>query len=231
VESTVDGVRGEYRRLTSAEVGAMIRSFRQGQGIKRAALAADANMSEKTLERAEGGQGISEDSCRRIARALGLQEDVFVGEKYIPASEEAMRMLEQKDKERRATHSPSAVAEFEGLRDVLPLFRAYGLLADDQSVADQDMEAFANLKESWWEWNAIAPDIGQPELVKGAQSFLADIRGFEARGYVLKSCIAQRFHKDGMPVALAVLVAFRKSKGSAGTPDEVWLPKKYSLGF
>jgi hypothetical protein len=65
---------------------------------------------------------------------------------------------------------------------------------------------------------------------KGAQSFLA-IRGFEARGYVLKSYIAQRFHKDGMPVALAVLVAFRKSKGSAGTPDEVWLPKKYSLGF
>jgi len=59
----------------------MIRSFRQEQGIKRAALAADANMSEKTLERAEGGQGISEDSCRRIARALGLQEDVFVGEK------------------------------------------------------------------------------------------------------------------------------------------------------
>jgi transcriptional regulator with XRE-family HTH domain len=71
-ESNVDGIRGEYRRLTSTEVGVMIRAFREGQGIKRAVLAADANMSEKTLERAEGGQGISEDSCRRIARALGL---------------------------------------------------------------------------------------------------------------------------------------------------------------
>ncbi len=107
------------------EIGVMIRAFREGQGVKRAVLAAEANMSEKTLERAEGGQGISEDSCRRIARALGLQEDVFVGERYIPAPEEAMRMLEQKDKERRATHSPSAVAELTGVRDVLPLFRAW----------------------------------------------------------------------------------------------------------
>ena len=61
-ESNVDGIRGEYRRLTSAEVGVMIRAFREGQGIKRAVLAADANMSEKTLERAEGGQCVSEDS-------------------------------------------------------------------------------------------------------------------------------------------------------------------------
>ena len=231
METTVDGLRGEYRRLTSMEIGVMIRAFREGQSIKRAVLAAEANMSEKTLERAEGGQGISEDSCRRIARALGLQEDVFVGERYIPAPEEAMRMLEQKDKERRATHSPSAVAELKGVRDVLPLFRACGFVADDQNVGDQDMEAFAGLKESWWEWNAIASDIGQPELVRGAQSFLAEIRSFEARGYVLKSCIAQRFHEDGMPVALAVLVAFRKPIGSTGTPDEVWLPKKFSMGF
>jgi transcriptional regulator with XRE-family HTH domain len=230
-ESNVDGIRGEYRRLTSAEVGVMIRAFREGQGIKRAVLAADANMSEKTLERAEGGQGISEDSCRRIARALGLREDVFVGEQYIPAPDEAMRMLEQKDEERRATYSPAAVAELEGVRDVLPLFRALGLLADDQNVADQDLEAFADLKQSWWEWNSIASDLAQPELVKGAQSFMAEVRGFQARGYVLKSCVAQRFHKDGTAVALAVLVAFKKPKGSAGTPDEVWLPKRIPMGF
>jgi hypothetical protein len=46
-ESNVDGIRGEYRRLTSAEVGVMIRAFREGQGIKRAVLAADANMSHR----------------------------------------------------------------------------------------------------------------------------------------------------------------------------------------
>jgi transcriptional regulator with XRE-family HTH domain len=227
----VAGVRGEYRRLTSMEVGVLIRAFREGRGINRAVLAADANMSEKTLERAEGGQGISEGSCRRIARALGLQEDLFVGEKYIPGPEEALRLLEQKDNERRTTHTPSAVAEFKGVRDVLPFFRADGFLADDQNIAEQDMEAFADLKESWWEWNAIASDIGQSELVRGAQSFLAEIRSFEERGYVLKLCLANRSYKDGTPVEMAVLVAFKKSKGSVGTPEEVWLPKRVSVGF
>ena len=43
------GNRGEYRRLTSAEVGGMIRAFREARGIKRTVLAADANISEKTL--------------------------------------------------------------------------------------------------------------------------------------------------------------------------------------
>jgi transcriptional regulator with XRE-family HTH domain len=140
----------------------MIRLFREGQGIKRAALAADANISEKALERAEGGQRISEDSCHRIARALGLQGCLRRRE-VCPGSRRSHADAPAKGQGTSATQSPSAVAEFEGLRDVLPLFRAYGLLADDQSVADQDMEAFANLKESWWEWNAIAPDIGQPE--------------------------------------------------------------------
>jgi transcriptional regulator with XRE-family HTH domain len=230
-DAGVDGIRGEYRRLTSIEVGVMIRTFREGQGIKRAVLAAEANMSEKTLERAEGGQGISEDSCRRIARALGLPENIFVGELYIPDPEEAIRMLEEKNKERRATHAPSAVVELKGVRDVLPLFRADGFLADDQNVAEPDMADFAGLRDSWWEWNAVASDMGQSELVQGAQSFLAEVRRFEGRGYVLKSCISKRFRKDGTPVEVGVLVAFKRSKGSAGTPDEIWLPRKFSLGF
>jgi transcriptional regulator with XRE-family HTH domain len=59
----------------------MILALMEGQGIKRAALAADANMSEKRLERAERGQGISDDSCRRIAPALRLRQDLFIGER------------------------------------------------------------------------------------------------------------------------------------------------------
>jgi hypothetical protein len=41
----------------------------------------------------------------------------------------------------------------------------------------------------------------------------------------------KRFYKDGSPVPLAVLVAFKRPKGAVGTPDELWLPKKFSLGF
>jgi len=40
----------------------MIRMFREGHGIKRAVLAADAHISDKTLERAEAGHAISEEN-------------------------------------------------------------------------------------------------------------------------------------------------------------------------
>ena len=40
---TVEGIQGEFRRFTSAEVGMLIRYYRESRGIKRAALAADVN--------------------------------------------------------------------------------------------------------------------------------------------------------------------------------------------
>jgi transcriptional regulator with XRE-family HTH domain len=227
----VNGVRGEHRRLTSAEVGVMIRMFRGGHGIKRVVLAADAHMSEKTLERAEAGHAISEESYRRIARVLGLRDDVFVSELYIPTPEEAERMLKRRDEELRATHRAHAVAELKGVRDVLPLFRSHFFFADDLNVAEEHMEAFADLKQSWWEWNAISSDIPELDLVKGAQSFLSEIRSFEARGYVMKSGVSERFYKDGTAVPVAVLVAFRKPSGAAGTPDEVWLPRRMPISL
>lgn len=230
-DCNVQGIKGDFRRLTSAEVGLMIRMLREGQGIKRAVLAVDAKMSEKTLERAESGQGISEEYSRRIARALGLREDAFVAELYVPAPGEAEQMFKRQEEELRATHRPQAVAELNGIRDVLSLIRSHLLFADNQQVAESDLEDFASLKQSWWDWNAVSGDIPEPELIRGAQSFLDEIRSFEARGYVVKSGIATRYHRDGSAVPVAILVAFRKPKSRVDTPNEVWLPKKTSVGF
>jgi transcriptional regulator with XRE-family HTH domain len=74
----IEGLHGDYRRFTSAEVGLTIRLLRRMRGLKRTVLAAEAHVSEKTLERAEAGEGISEDSSRRIARALGTKETAFI---------------------------------------------------------------------------------------------------------------------------------------------------------
>lgn len=229
-DGNVQGIKGEYRRLTSAEVGVMIRMLRQSQGIKRAVLAADAHMSEKTLERAESGQGISEEYSCRIARALGLQESTFVAEQYIPAPDEAEQMLKKQDEKLRATHQPQTVAEINGIRDVLPLFRCALFFADDQNVMEADLEAFAGLQTDLWEWNAISGEISEVERVRGAQSFLDQIRSFESLGYVVKLGIGTRQWHGG-EVSVAIMTAFRRPKGTTGTPTEVWLPKKMSVGF
>ena len=104
LNDNIESLRGEYRRFTSAEVGGVIRMFRESQGIKRAVLATEANVSEKTIERAEGGEGISEDSCRRIARALGMKENAFTDELYIPSPEEAVRIQKQSAEDFQRTH-------------------------------------------------------------------------------------------------------------------------------
>jgi hypothetical protein len=53
----IDSLNGEYRRFTSAEVGTTIRLLRRIRGLKRAVLAAEAHVSEKTLGARRGGRG------------------------------------------------------------------------------------------------------------------------------------------------------------------------------
>ena len=152
---SVNGIRGEYRRFTSVEIGGVIRYLRESQGVKRAALAAEANVSEKTVERAEAGEGVSEESCRRIARALGLKDDAFIRELYIPTPEEAEHIQRQALEERQRTHCVVPVRELHSVRDVLPLFDGYALVGDDQCVLEAHLQRFAELKQTLLDWADI----------------------------------------------------------------------------
>jgi transcriptional regulator with XRE-family HTH domain len=229
-EGDVAGIHGEYRQLNSVEVGVMIRMLREERGIKRAALAADANMSEKTLERAESGQGVSEHSCRRIARALGIREELFTTELYIPTPEEAERRSKQQEGELQATHRAVEIAQLNGARDVLALLKAGAYWADGQHVAEGHLEEFAALQDTWWDWNAVHSEIPASEQVAGARCFLEQVRTFQAKGYVVKTAITRRrYSNGGVPFDLAVLVAFKKPRGAAGTPTQIWLPREMRM--
>lgn len=105
----VQGINGEFRRPNAGEIGMIIRALRADRGIKRASLAADAAISEKTLERAEAGQSIREMSHRRIARALGLREDAFLAELYVPALEEAALVIKRQQDEQQASYQRESV--------------------------------------------------------------------------------------------------------------------------
>jgi transcriptional regulator with XRE-family HTH domain len=226
----VEGIRGEFRRFTAVEIGFLIKVYRKNHGVKRAALAADANMSEKTLERAEKGEGIAEDSLRRIARALGFQETVFTAEHYIPAPEEAARMAEEVDQKLRQTHRSVAVSLLIGVRDVHALFEGCALVADDSNIAEEHLEQFTAIKESLVDWSDVASDVPPTMALAGAKDLLKSIQEFETLGYVVKCGKAKRFLKGGPPLTCSVLVAFKRPKGSMVTPDEVWLPNQLAVG-
>jgi len=208
VNDNIESLRGEYRRFTSAEVGGVIRMFRESQGIKRAVLATEANVSEKTIERAEGGEGISEDSCRRIARALGMKENAFTDELYIPSPEEAVRIQKQSAEDFQRTHRAVSVAPLNAPRDILPLFRCYALIPDEQCVADEHLHDFATLKQALVDYGDISGDLSATEQLEAAEEFVKLVREFEAFGYVVKCEIAADYRTHGDSWPCSVLVAF-----------------------
>jgi transcriptional regulator with XRE-family HTH domain len=227
----VNGIHGEYRRFTATEVGGVIRMFRQLQGLKRVVLAAEANVSEKTIERAEAGEGISEDSCRRIARALGMKENAFTDELYIPTPEEAERLQKQKDEELRRTHRAVPVASIESPRDILPLFDCYGLFGDDQHVADVHLRDFAELKQMLVDYGDISADLTATQRLEGAEEVLKAVRDFETHGYLVKCGVAKDYHVRGDSWPCSIVVAFKKPVGNVRAPDEIWLPKTMRFGL
>src|SRR5258706_1664089 len=172
MDEGLQGVGGGSRRFTSAEGGGVIRMFRERQGLKRAVLAADANVSEKTIERAEAGEGISEVSCRRIARALGMKENAFTDALYIPTLEEVERIQKQNEEKIRQTHLRVPVAPIEGARDILRFFECCALFADDRNIAEQHLHDFASLKQTLVDYTDIASELSAPQQLESAQEIL-----------------------------------------------------------
>lgn len=101
---------GTRRRMTPQEVGMIVRMYRESNQVKRAALAAQANVSEKTLERLEAGVPVQETTYRRVAIALGIAEDSFIREEYIPTPEEYLHRQEAEQAKFKKTHTKVDVA-------------------------------------------------------------------------------------------------------------------------
>ena len=86
-------VKGEYRRFTPQEIGTAVVMFRKMMDWKQLTLASEAGVNERTVQRIECGEKVEDESLRKIAKALRLAEDAFVGPCYIPTEEELEAMV------------------------------------------------------------------------------------------------------------------------------------------
>jgi transcriptional regulator with XRE-family HTH domain len=112
--NTAGARSGERRRLAPAEIGNFVLETRTARKIKRQSLARDSNLSEKTIERVESGEGVAHESYRRIASALGVPKDLFTSEMYVPTAEEAVEMLIKAHDEFLCAHVRVEVAQPSG---------------------------------------------------------------------------------------------------------------------
>jgi transcriptional regulator with XRE-family HTH domain len=232
MSENVEGIRGVYRRLTPVEVGMIVRLYRHTHEMKRAALAAQAHVSDKTLERLESGVPVRADSYRRVAAALGLEEDTFVKDEYIPTPDEYLEKQEREQANFHNSHTKVSVAPLTDPRQLLAMFGSHSSIADDHKVAVEDLELVASFKENFRDWSDIASELAETARLEAAKSLLEEARIIDRVGYVVSVGMTDRYSISGAKVNMSILVFFpRPTRSGERLPDEVWLPKKMGMGL
>ena len=186
MNAKVSGVRGEFRRWTPAEIGKFVRQWRAANGVKRSSLAHDATVTEKTLERLESGEKISDQSLRKIASAIDWPADVFVGEKYIPTPDEAIATLTKVAEDFEQRYQEVPVSRLTDPRQFVAQFDSQGVLFQELGVALEHADDAASLKELLCDSNDIASELPATGQLEAARTLMDAVRTVETKGYVVK---------------------------------------------
>jgi transcriptional regulator with XRE-family HTH domain len=179
--------RGEFREPTPQEIARLVRTWREMRGDGQAGLAFQAEVHERTIQRLERGERVSQLVLRQVAVALGFEPDAFIGPRTILSPEEA---LEQLEKEATAFFEQYEVVEIqpvEGLRSIEAIFADDALHVDDSRIEDTDLHAVAEIKDLLSDWKCIYEEKGATKRLEINQTILESIRSFEAKGYVARA--------------------------------------------
>ncbi|HYN62991.1 MAG TPA: helix-turn-helix transcriptional regulator, partial [Candidatus Limnocylindrales bacterium] len=145
----------EIRELTPAEIGDFVRDTRERLGVKRLTLASRADLSEKTIERLEGGQKVGEDAYRRTATALGMDANAFLGPRPILTDDEVARQV-ARWLEENAVITGTRIRSQADLGQVLAVSM---YLIDDRQVGEQHAEASAVFQQNLTDWGDLYNEL------------------------------------------------------------------------
>ena len=81
--------KGSFRRLTKEEIAQAVKRFRKALDMKQYTLAVEAGIDERTVQRIEAGNEVSDESLARIAKVFGGAADLFTAPRLIMTEEQA----------------------------------------------------------------------------------------------------------------------------------------------
>lgn len=176
--------QNEYRCLTPQEIGKTITMFRKMIGLKQINVAYDAGLDERTVQRIENGNKVSEETLRKVAKALRMNDENYFIHPHHVLSEEEAREQAQKwmdaviriDAHRLAT-----------LKDCEVVLETAGKIVDDLRVADAAASQAASFKDSLEECKYTYSDpLSYEEKLSACRSLLREAKKLETCGYVLR---------------------------------------------
>jgi transcriptional regulator with XRE-family HTH domain len=170
---------GAYQRPAPKDIAFMVKELRAYFGWKQLALADEAGVTERTVERIEAGITVSDDTLRKVAKALKLREGAFTEPSYCPSEAELMAEVTKI----RDQHTVTELHDLSEARDLENLMGQHAHLIDGSAVEDDLAEAVASLKDQVQDWGDIFEDIPHSEKLAACRSLLASIREIEQGGY------------------------------------------------
>jgi transcriptional regulator with XRE-family HTH domain len=222
--------KGEFRNLTPAEIGTAIRMLRETLERKQSVLARQANITDRTLQRAEAGEKVNEESLARIAEALGLDRRALIGPRYIPTEEEAEESSNKLVAEWNDNWVVVDIAPVQDVRCLDRLFCSMAVTIGDDHVLPIDAEMIAEFKSAVDDWGNVYSDMSASEQLPVRRSVLEQVRKIEAKGYAARlGTYEMVFGPQSMAVAAAVVIFYPISNSDACELKKVIAPKRLKL--
>jgi transcriptional regulator with XRE-family HTH domain len=192
---------GTYKRSTPEEIAYLVKELRTHYDWKQLALAHEAGVNVKTIERIEAGERVSDETLVKVAKALKLRDDALTAAHYSPSDEEAAEMLRKakEDYTHTSMHDLSAASDFDNI------LSAQAYLIDGDAVDDSLAERVASVKDYVQDAGDVYDDACHANRVVFCRELLEMVRDIEAHGYTARW--GRYTTADGF--RMAVLVFFR----------------------
>lgn len=223
------------RALTPEEIAQIVRSWRKTILCwKQETLAELASVSLSVIERIERGVKVSRNSYRRVAGALGFQDDDFTRIRRIPTTAEATSSF----REQFQDYVEVPVQPVRTQPQIASLLDAYGILLDDRFCDSSVQEEVAVLKEYFEDCSWIMGMEKDPQVQTSSKkvrrrqvyrALLSQIRNIEKQGYTAVCTVYNAEFEDlSIPIGV-VSFSPRSSDPGATKRRSVLVPRSIDL--
>jgi transcriptional regulator with XRE-family HTH domain len=177
-----DTKNGTYKPPEPQVIAAVVKELRTHLGWKQFALAHEAGVTVRTIERLEAGERMSDETLNKVAKALKFPEGAFTQPSYCPSDDELAAMV-KKNKE-DYTHTP--LHDLSGPRDLENILSANAYLVDGSQVNDDLADRVAGIKDYVQDAGDIFDDTSHTNQLTFCRELLSMIRDIEAQGYTAR---------------------------------------------
>ena len=165
--------KGAFRAFTAAEFSELVKAFREAAGWKQITLAYEARITERTVQRIENGEPVSDETRRQVAKAFRLPEDFFIKPCYVPSTEEA----EAAFRENAAKFTVVDARRLESARDFEEILSVgHAFLIDGTQLPDVRKGAVAAFKDLFHDWTWVYSDVTHVERLEACTSLSKDVK-------------------------------------------------------